>query len=438
VHRSLTVSSVGVFSSVTWHRLLGGRIPRRLVVGAVALVLASGFASRGRATESADTHWIGTWATAPVAQPATGTASTGFTNQTLRQVVRVSAGGREIRVRFSNAFGTKPVRVGAAHVALRDTAAAIKPGSDRPLTFGGSPTATMWPGALLLSDPVLLDVAALQDLSISLYLPDDVPASLPITFHGTAKQTNYISPSGNHASTVDMPVASTKQSWYFVSSLEVLAPKTAGVVVALGDSLTDANVSTPDTNSRWPNALAKRLAAAGMAMGVMNAGTGGGRLLRDGNGDSGLRRFDRDVLAQPGVTHVIVLLGINDIRRRPTNPDPNGEIVTADEMIAGYKQLILRAHARGIKIYGSTILPFENETFVPGAYTKEGDATRLAVNAWMRSSHAFDALIDLEQAMRDPAHTTRLLPTYDSEDHLHPNDAGYLHMGEVIDLALFK
>lgn len=408
------------------------------LAGILAFALVSTVSLQVRAAETADTHWIGTWATAPVAQPAAGAASTGFTNQTLRQVVRISAGGREFRVRFSNAFGTKPVRVGGAHIALRDKAAAIKPGSDRALTFGGSPTATMWPGALLLSDPISLDVASLQDVSISLYLPDDVPASLPITFHGTAKQTNYISPAGNHLDAVNMPVAATKESWYFVSSVEVLAPKTAGVVVAFGDSLTDANISTTDTNSRWPNALAKRLAAAGMTMGVMNEGTGGGRLLRDGNGDSGLRRFDRDVLAQPGVTHVVVLLGINDIRRRVTSPDPNAEIVTADEMIAGYKQLVLRAHARGIKIYGATLLPFENETFTPGAYTKEGDATRLAVNAWMRSARPFDALIDLEQVMRDPSHTTRLLPAYDSEDHLHPNDVGYLHMGEVMDLALFK
>ena len=173
-------------------------------------------------------------------------------------------------------------------------------------------------------------------------------------------------------------------------------------------------------------------------MGVMNEGTGGGRLLRDGNGDSGLRRFDRDVLAQPGVTHVVVLLGINDIRRRPNSPDPTAEIVTADEMIAGYKQLVLRAHARGIKIYGSTLLPFENETFVPGAYTAEGDKTRLAVNEWMRTARPFYALIDLEQVMRDPARTTRLLPSWDSQDHLHPNDAGYLHMADVMDLALFK
>jgi len=210
------------------------------------------------------------------------------------------------------------------------------------------------------------------------------------------------------------------------------------VIVALGDSLTDANVSTADTNSRWPDALAARLNAAGKQMGVMNEGTGGGRILHDGNGESGLHRFDRDVLAQPGVTHVIVLLGINDLRRRPTAPDPNAEQVTADEMIAGYKQLISRAHARGIKIIGATLLPWENETFVQGAYTPEGGAKRQAINAWIRSSGAFDAVIDFDKILQDPAHPNRMLPMWDSGDHLHPGDAGYRHMGESIDLSLFK
>lgn len=419
------------------HRTIGDIWTRLAIACAIAATLLAGVPVDGWGAEPAGAHWIGTWATAPVAQPPAAPTSIGFNNQTLRQVVRISAGGRRIRVRFANTFGAKPVKVGAAHVALREKGAAIKPGSDRMLTFGGAMAATMWPGGYLVSDPVDLDVPPLADVAVSLYLSGDVPVTLPITFHGTAKQTNYISPAGDHTTDMDMPVASTKQSWYFVSAVEVLAPRGTGVIVALGDSLTDANVSTADTNSRWPNALAKRLIAAGAPMGVMNVGTGGGRLLHDGNGDSGLRRFDRDVLSQPGVTHLIVLLGINDIRRRPTNPDP-AEIVSADDMISGYKQLIVRAHARGIKIYGCTILPFENETFVPGAYTPEGEAVRQAVNAWMRSSKAFDALIDLDKVMRDPAHSARLLPQYDSEDHLHPNDAGYLHMGEVMDLALFK
>lgn len=399
-----------------------------LVVGPTALA----------GEQQSDRHWVGAWTTAPVAQAAAGNNSTGFNNQTLRQIVRVSLGGSELRVRLSNTFGTKPVTVGAAHVALREKAAAIRPASDRTLTFGGATSVTLWPGAVVLSDAVKLDVPALAELAISAYLPGDVPASLPVTFHGTAKQTNYVSPSGDHTAAVDMPVGATKQSWYFLTGVDVAAPRQVGGIVAFGDSLTDANVSTADTNSRWPDALAAKLHAAGRRMGVMNAGTGGGRLLHDGNGESGLHRFDRDVLSQPGVTHVIVILGINDLRRRPNAPDPNAEQVTADDMIGGYKQLILRAHAQGIKIIGATLLPWEDETFVKGAYTPEGGAKRVAINTWIRNSGAFDGVIDWDKILGDPVHPTRMLPKWDSGDLLHPGDAGYRYMGESIDLSLFK
>ena len=385
-----------------------------------------------------DKHWVGTWTTPPVSQAATGNNSTGFGNQTLRQIVHVSLGGSELRVRLSNLFGTKDVTVGAAHVALRDKGSAIKGGSDRTITFGGARSVTLWPGAVILSDPVRLDVPALGELAISIYLPGDVPANLPITFHGTAKQTNYVSGPGDHTAEGDFSDTTTKQSWYFLTGVDVVAPRQVGGIVAFGDSLTDANVSTADTNSRWPDALAAKLQAAGKQMGVMNEGTGGGRVLHDGNGESGLHRFDRDVLSQPGVTHVVVILGINDLRRRPTAPDPNAEQVTADDMIAGYKQLILRAHARGIKIIGATLLPWEDETFVQGAYTPEGGAKRLAINTWIRSSGAFDGVIDFDKLLADPAHPTRMLAKWDSGDHLHPGDAGYRYMGESIDLALFK
>jgi lysophospholipase L1-like esterase len=381
----------------------------------------------------AQEHWVGTWATAPVAMATTGELAVSFNNQTLRQIVRASIGGRMVRVRLSNAFGTQPLAIGSAHIALRSAGAAIKPGSDRMLTFGGAKSTTIWPGALMVSDPVELDVPALADLAVSIYLSGDVPATLTLTGHRVARQTNYVSPAGDFTASADMPISRTAQSWYFLTGVEVMAPQQAKAVVVLGDSLTDSNLSTLDTNNRWPDQLARRLIAARRQIGVVNQGTAGNRVLQDGpGGESGLHRFDRDVLSQSGVAWVIVILGINDLRNR------NPVEASAEDMIAGYKQLILRAHARGIKIFGGTLLPFENETFTPGAYTAEGEAKRQAVNAWIRTSGAFDAVIDFERALRDPDHPTRLLPKYDFGDHLHPNDLGYQLMGDTVDLALFN
>ena len=230
-------------------------------------------------------HWVGTWTTAPVPQPPSANYSVGFKDQTLRQIVKVSLGGSELRLRLSNTFGTKKVQVGTVRVGLRDKGPAIKDGSNRAVTFGGATSVTLWPGAVTLSDPIKLDVPALAELAVSIYLPGEVPASLPITYHGIAKQTNYISPSGDHTAQVEMPVEATKLSWYFLTGIDVVAPQGVGAVVALGDSLTDANLSSADTNSRWTDALAAKLHADGVQMGVINQGTGGGRLLSDVVGD---------------------------------------------------------------------------------------------------------------------------------------------------------
>ena len=376
-----------------------------------------------------DMHWVGTWATAPA--PAEGAA---FSNQTLRMNARVSIGGSTLRVRLSNAYGSRPLTIGAAHVGLRESGAGIVAGSDRRLTFGGATSATIAAGALLLSDPVDLAVAPLADVAISFFLPGDLPASFGITGR-YARQTNYISPPGDFSGEPVMPIGKITDDWYFVGGIDVLAPAETGGIVALGDSLTDANISTHDTFCRWPDQLARRLVArGGHAMGVMNQGLGGNRILHDIRGDSGLRRFDRDVLAQPGVTHVIVVLGTNDLRNRWAKPE---EEVTADQMIAGLKQMALRAHARGIKIFGGTLMPFENETFLVGAWTPAREAVREAVNAWIRDGGAFDAVIDFDMGVRDPEHPARMLPIYDCGDHLHPSDLGYNRMGDVIDLALF-
>jgi lysophospholipase L1-like esterase len=378
-----------------------------------------------------DMHWVGTWTAAPA--PADGVA---FSNQTLRMHPRISLGGRILRVRLSNAHGTRPITVGTAHVALRATGATIVPGSDRKLHFGGEPTATIAAGALLISDPVHLTVAPLADLSVSIYLPGDIPASLPVTGR-YARQTNYVSPPGDFSAVESMPIGRIADEWYFLSGVDVQADHGAGGVVALGDSLTDANISTPDAFCRWPDRLARRLCArtGGRAFGVMNQGLGGNRILHDIRGDSGLRRFDRDVLAQPGVTHVFVMLGTNDLRNRWAKPE---EEVTASQMIAGLKQMALRAHTHGIKIFGATLTPFENETFLVGAWTPAREAIRQAVNAWIRNGGAFDAVIDFDEGLRDPDHPSRMLPIYDCGDHLHPSDLGYNRMGDVIDLRLFE
>ena len=374
-------------------------------------------------------HWVGTWATAPA--PAEGAS---FANQTLRMNARVSIGGDALRVRLSNAYGVRPLTIGAAHIGLRATGPAVLPDSDRALTFGGEPSATIAAGALLLSDPVELQVPPLADIAITFFLPGDVPASFGITGR-YARQTNYVSPPGDFSAEAVMPVGRITDDWYFVNGIDVLAPEGTGGVVALGNSLTDANISTHDAFCRWPDQLARRLAArGGRAIGVMNQGLGGNRILHDIRGDSGLRRFDRDVLAQPGVTHVIVVLGTNDLRNRWAKPE---EEVTAEQMIAGLKQMALRAHARGIRIFGGTLMPFENETFLVGAWNPAREAVRQAVNAWIRDGGAFDAVIDFDKGVRDPEHPTRMLPVYDCGDHLHPSDTGYNRMGDIIDLALF-
>ena len=375
-------------------------------------------------------HWVGTWTTAPA--PAEGAA---FSNHTLRMNVRASIGGDTIRVRLSNAHGNRKLVVGGARVGLRATGPAIVPGSDRGLTFGGAETATIAAGALVISDPVAFPLPPLGDLAISVYLPGDLPVSFGITGR-YSRQTNYVSPPGNFAAAVAMPVGKITDDWYFVCGVDVLAPPEAGGIVALGDSLTDANISTLDAFCRWPDQLSRRLQAraGGRPMGIMNQGLGGNRILHDIRGDSGLRRFDRDVLAQPGVTHAIVMLGTNDLRNRWAKPE---EEVTAEEMIAGLQQLAVRGRTRGIAMVGATLTPFENETFLPGAWTPARESRRQAVNAWIRDGGAFDAVVDFDKALRDPEHPTRMLPIYDCGDHLHPSDLGYNTLGDAVDLSLF-
>ena len=376
-------------------------------------------------------HWVGTWTTTPA--PAEGAA---LANQTLRMNARVSIGGDRLRVRLSNAYGSCPLLVGTAYLGLRDVGSGVLSASNKKLSFGGADSITIAAGAFVVSDPVAFDLPPLADVAVSVYLPGDLPANFGITGR-YARQVNYVSPPGNFASSTVMPVGSVSGDWFFVSGIDVLASSETGGVVAVGDSLTDANISSLDAHCRWPDQLARRLQArrGGRPMGVMNQGLGGNRILHDIRGDSGLRRFDRDVVAQPGVTHVIIVLGTNDLRNRWAKPE---EEVTADQMIAGLKQLAVRARTAGIRIFGGTLLPFENETFLPGAWTPEREKTRQAVNEWIRDGGAFDAVVDFDRALRDPEHPTSMMPSYDCGDHLHPSDLGYNKMGDAIDLSLFE
>jgi lysophospholipase L1-like esterase len=364
-----------------------------------------------------------------------------FSNQTLRQFVHASIGGERVRVVFTNAFGSAPLEIGKARIALRDMAAgealvydagrrSIVAASGRALTFGGNASATIFPGAVLVSDPVALAVPAQADLAIDVHLPGDTTAAgSPVTMHTGALQTNFVSPTGDHVGTADFPTMMTTQSWFFLARVEVTAPEEVGAVVAFGDSLTDGTRSTVDTNNRWPDWLAKRLAMQKIRLGVLNEGIGGNRVLADGAGVSALARFDRDVLVQTGATHVIVLESINDIGLARANPIP-----TVADLIAGLRQLIERAHARGLTIYGATLTPFEGAVY----WTREGEAKRQAVNDWIRTGKGYDGVIDFDAAVRDPNQPTKVLPQYNAGDNLHMNDLGYRAMGNAVDLALFK
>jgi lysophospholipase L1-like esterase len=347
---------------------------------------------------------------------------------------RVSIGGDTIRARLSNAAGTGDLVVGATRVAKRGAGAGIRPGTDVAVTFNGSGSVKIPAGAFVVSDPVSMKVAPLEDIAVSIYIPGEIPASFGVTGR-YARQFNYLSPPGDFTGMEIMHAARVIDDWFFLCGIDVLAPRDVGGIVALGDSITDGNISTHDAFCRWPDQLARRIVARGGKMfGVMNQGLGGNRICHDIRGDSGLRRFDRDVLSQPGVTHAIVMLGVNDIRNRRGLKE---EVVSADDLINGLNQMAMRARARGIRMLGGTITPFENETFMPGAWTPEGEAKRLAVNEWMRTSGAFHAVIDFDKELRDPEHPARMLPIYDNGDHLHPGDVGYNRMGDVIDLSLF-
>jgi lysophospholipase L1-like esterase len=381
-------------------------------------------------------NWIGTWTASPQALwdgdfPLSPNVPFNLWNQTIRMVTQVSLGGKHARVVLSNEYGSRPLVIGAAHVALTASESKVVHGSDRPLTFGGEARVIIPPGAKVVSDATDLDVAPLGKLSVSLFLPEATPLS---TFHWDGRQTAYIA-TGNLIGADDIKAESTISARVFVSGILVDAPKDAQAVVTLGDSITDGNGSTPDANSRWPDFLAKRLADKNVA--VLNAGISGARLLQNRMGANALARFERDVLSQPHVKAVILLMGINDIAWPGSSFAPDAPPVTSAALIAGYRHLIARAKTHGVRIIGATLTPFEGaleDTPLEGYFTAEKERTRQAINHWIRTSGEFDAVVDFDAVTRDPQNPTRFRSTLDSGDHLHPGDNGCKAMADAVDL----
>ena len=401
-----------------------------LLAAIVPLAIASADAAQK------DPGWISTWIAAP--QPPMPSAIDHYQAQSLRLIVHVSAGGSQARIRLSNLYGNAPLTIGAAHIARRTSGADIDPTLDRALTFAGHASVVVPAHATVLSDPVRLEVPALSDLSVSLYLPKGAAAS---TVHILAQQTSYVSSPGDATAAAHFPVARPIDMWPFLTGVDVMPKAPTFAVVAFGDSMVDGDGSTADTNQRLPDALAARLQRAGENVAVLNAGLIGNRLLHGSPGsppygaalgEAGLERFARDVLDQPGAKVVIVRIGSNDLGF-VNSLAPRGETLNADDLIAGYRRLIALAHEHGQGIVGTTIPPFENAG-IPGYSTPAKDAMRQQVNAWIRHAGAFDAVLDADEILRDPSHPARLLPSYDSGDHLHPNDAGYRALASALPL----
>ncbi|UUU36180.1 SGNH/GDSL hydrolase family protein [Streptomyces sp. CA-210063] len=397
-------------------------------------------AGKGHTTEHA---WVRTWGAAPHAPIEEFGPLPSFADTTLRQVVRISGGGNQVRLRLTNEYGTEPLIIGAAQIAFAAPDGSVRPGSDRVLTFAGKPGATVPVGAPMLSDPIELPLPALSELSISLYLPDAVKST---TCHAMGVQTSWSIP-GNAVAALTLPAEATSLPLQaLVSAIDVLPDGPATAIAIIGDSNTDCSGTTPDTHRRWTDRLAERLAEQnGRTAHVSNQGISGNRMLNEGLGEAVLARFDRDVLATPGLGYVVIAIGLGDIGVSYPPQDGSGPSddflamfpgapVTADDLIAGYVQLVARARARGVRVYGATLTPYEGDEI----FTPEGERVRRAVNEWIRTNGAFDAVLDFDAVWRDPAHPARIQDGLHAGDHLHGSDAGCRVLGDSIDLTLFR
>lgn len=416
------------FSSVLSAAVLAGGLsvaaPSAAVAQSVSPTPASGWTASWFA--SPQPVWDNAGFVLPTGMPAE------LHGKTVRETLMLSLGGQRLRVVLSNRYGTQPLVIGAVHVALAAGGARIRQGSDRALAFGGKPGVTIAPGAQAISDPVDLPVVALAELSVSTYLPEATPVT---TFHWGAQQTAAVA-QGDATRAADLPGAQGLEGRVFLAGVWVESPARAPVVVAFGDSLTDGNGSTPGANRRWPDFLARRLAPQGV--GVVNAGISGARVWGDKMGVNAMARLDADVLSQPGVRTVVMMMGINDIGWPQSGFAPEDAPMTAARLTEGYRQLAEAARARNVRIVGGTIAPYEGSlhgTPLSDHYSTAKDAVRLEVNRWIRESGVFDAVVDFDAVLRDPAHPARLLPAYDSGDHLHPSDAGYQAMAQALDQA---
>jgi len=400
------------------------------------------------APPAAPDHWVGTWAAAPIAanngKPAAPAATPapapgrppafvyGAADTTLREIVHVSLGGPTLRVVFTNEFGTDPLTIGAAHVAISQGGSTINLAGAAGLTFGGRTSVTIPPGALIVSDPAPVNLPAAADLAISLFLPAQTITHLSL--HTFANQTSYLAP-GNVVGAQTLEGATHIGTWPFVKGVDVKAPATDAAIVTFGDSITDGAHSTQNQNARWPDDLFRRLHSDPRTanLGVLNEGIGGNRILHDTTGPSALARFDRDVLAQSGVQYVILMESINDIGHAydPKNPF---DVVTTDDLIVGLSQLAERAHSHGIKVFAATLTPYLGA----GYSSPAGEQVREAVNQWIRTTPLVDGFFDFDKVTQDPAKPTVFSATADSGDHLHPSDAGYRAMADSIDLNLFE
>jgi lysophospholipase L1-like esterase len=411
---------------------------RILLVLLLAIFVPLNFTAQGAAGKLS-TRWVGSWsASQQLVEPANALSSDDLRDATLRQIVHLSLGGTVIRLRLSNRFGATPLHVIAAHIARPIAADSdmIVPETDKAVTFSGLQDLTIPAHADYVSDPIPFRADALSNVAITLHIEKSPDGE---TGHPGSRATSYVTP-GDQVSAVELPHAKTVNHWYFIERIDVSAPSEARAVAVLGDSITDGHASTTNGNDRWTDVLAKRLQAdpSTQEVAVLNQGIGGNRLLNDGLGPDALARFDTDVIAPPGVRYLFVLEGVNDIGMLTHNGDvaKSEHKALVQQMIAAYSQMIARAHTHGIQAIGATIMPFVGSAYYhPGAAS---EADRQSVNEWIRAPGHFDAVVDFDKIMRDPAHPDRLLPAYDSGDHLHPSPAGYAAMGNAVPLSLFK